>query len=103
MANSGTGILLLVVAASAQPAVAQQLEQGRANVVAHACTAEAGSSGSFSVGTCLALTRENSTNELSTFCAWAKQQGLLAETSLANVAECIAYLEEIEDRLGNER
>ena len=84
-------------AISMTPASAQDYEPGRANGFAEACRAEAASPAAFSVGACLALTRENATNELSTFCAWAKQEGLLAEASLRNVAECIAYLKAVEE------
>ena len=96
------GIWLFAIAASSvasDPAAAQDYQQARANALAQACSDERGSDGSFSVGACLALARENSTNELSTLCAWAKQQGLLAENSFENVGECIAYLNGIEEEV----
>ena len=100
-ASLGTSfrICIFAIAASSvacDPAAAQNYQPARADALAQACGAERGSDGSFSVGACLALNRENSTNELSTLCAWAKQQELLTENSFENVAECIAYLDGLE-------
>lgn len=96
------GMWLCAIAASSLsfgPAAAQDYQSARTDALAQACSDQRGSDGSFSVGACLALTRENSTNEPSTLCAWAKQQGLLAENSFENVGECIACLNGIEEKV----
>ena len=100
--GTSLGMRLFAFAASSiavHPAAAQDFQPSRANTLAQACIDQTGSDDGFSVGACLALARENSTNELSTLCAWAKQQGLLGENSFANVGECIAYLDGSEERL----
>jgi hypothetical protein len=100
MSNFSSCVLLIGLfnsAISVTPASAQDYEPGPANAFAEACRSEAATPDAFSVGACLALTRENATNELSTFCAWAKQEGLLGAASLRNVAECIAYLKAVEE------
>ena len=79
------------------PAEARDYDPGRVDTIAAACRVLAKESAdSFSVGTCLTLEIENSTNELSTLCAWAKQEGLLSE-EFETVAQCIEYFQSSEE------
>ena len=71
---------------------------GRADELARLCQdAEELTGFAFSVGTCLAIARENATNEVATICAYLEQSGFLpAEDEDGNrietVADCIVVL-----------
>lgn len=74
---------------------------GPANEFARACQNAAELTGfALSVGTCLALERENALNELATICAYLSQNDYLpivsddGTESITTVAECIQALED---------
>ena len=90
-------LLLVSTVAATTPSLARDYEPGRADALAAACRDRApGDPSAFSVGTCLALERENSHNELTTFCAWLNQEGYLEELGVSSVAECVDLLVEQE-------
>ena len=92
------GLSLLAAAALTGPTMAYAGEP--ANESAKLCQDQP----EFSVGQCLSLTRENSTNELAAACIYFRELGLLGVDPddegpadvIRNVGDCIAYLQTIE-------
>lgn len=101
-------VAIAMLLASASPGFAAGPAQplfesfGRADELARVCqNAEELFGYAFNVGTCLALERENATNEVALVCGYLKQNGFLpfldeeGNPVIANVADCIAALRDI--------